>query len=51
MKTYIIDAETRLRILKNWIVEARNKTESLAVFKDKANIGTTKLLRIKITEK
>jgi len=51
MKTYIIDAETSLRILKNWIIEARDKTESLAVFKDKANIGSTKILRLKITEK
>jgi len=52
MKTYNISAETPTRILKNWKIEAKDKTDALEVFKRKANIGErTKLRNLKIIER
>jgi len=51
MNTYSISGETSVRILKNWIVEAKDKDEALEVFKKKANIGICKISHLKITKK
>ena len=49
MKTYSISAETSTRILKNWKIQAKDKTDALEQFKIKANIGEkTKLRNLKI---
>ena len=49
MKKYSVSAETRKRILKNWIVEGKNKNEAVKIFRQKANIGVSKLSNL-ITE-
>jgi hypothetical protein len=50
MKTYSISAETSRRILENWIVEAKNKTEAVKLFRQKANIGASKISHLVIKE-
>lgn len=51
MKEYNISAETSTRILKNWKIQAKDKTDALVKFKTKANIGeNTKLRNLKIIE-
>ena len=51
MKTYSVSAETSTRILKNWIVEAKDKDDAFDVFKNKSNLGCGKISNLKITEK
>ena len=51
MKTYSVSAETSTRILKNWIVEAKDKNDALYAFRNKANLGNRKISHLKITEK
>lgn len=51
MKEYNISAETSTRILKNWNFKAKDKSDALEQFKQKANIGEkTKLKHLKIIE-
>jgi hypothetical protein len=51
MKTYSISAETSRRILDNWIVEAKNKAEAVKLFRQKANIGASKISHLVIKER
>ena len=52
MKEYNISAETSTRILKDWKIQAKDKTDALELFKTKANIGErTKLKHLKIIER
>lgn len=52
MKEYNISAETSTRILKNWKIQAKDKSDALEQFKQKANIGEkTKLRNLKIIER
>jgi myo-inositol-hexaphosphate 3-phosphohydrolase len=50
MKTYNISAETNTRILKNWIIEAKNKDDAVNAFRTKANIGVSKITKLKVVE-
>lgn len=52
MKEYSISCETSVRILKNWIVNAKNEIEALIEFRKVAPIGEkTKLKNLKIIER
>ena len=51
MKTYSVSGETSGRILKNWIVEAKDETEAEEGFRNKAKLGSRKISHLKITER
>jgi len=50
MKTYNVSAEISTRILKNWIIEAKDKDDAVKAFRIKANIGVSKITKLKVVE-